>query len=112
MTPLNRTLLAGGAGLLALAALAPAVQAAPAPGWRIANVTALPEGYDAYVNDVTATSSKGAWAVGYSRQFGDQMGMLLRRWNGSKWTEVKVPAGLAPGSSAELWRVAASAWND
>ncbi|MBO2454589.1 hypothetical protein J4573_46405 [Actinomadura barringtoniae] len=112
MTPLNRTLLAGGVGLLALAALAPAVQAAPAPGWRIANSTALPEGYNAYMNDVTATSAKAGWAVGYSQEVGEPSGMLLKRWNGSRWTEVKVPAGLAPRPSAELWRVAASAWNN
>lgn len=113
MTPLKRTLLAGGAGLLTLAALAPAVQAAPAPGWRIANVTALPAGNDAYMNDVTATSAKGGWAVGSTRPAGrGNLGMLLKRWNGSTWTEVKVPAGLAPTPHAELWRVASSAWND
>jgi hypothetical protein len=113
MTPLNRTLLAGGAGLLALTALAPAVQAAPAPGWRVGNVTQLPEGFDAYMNDVTATSAKGGWAVGYSRLSGSgHQGMLLKRWNGRTWTDVKIPAGLAPTAHAELWRVASSAWNN
>lgn len=38
--------------------------------------------------------------------------MVLKRWNGSTWTEVKVPAGLAPAPNAQLTNVAASAWND
>ncbi|GAA2603691.1 hypothetical protein SMC26_03755 [Actinomadura fulvescens] len=111
MTPLKRSLFAGAAGALAIASMAPAVQAAPAPGWRVSNVTSVPDGGDAAVTDVAATSAKGAWAAGYVRA-PYRYEMLLKRWDGRAWTRVAVPASLAPRANAKLTTVAASAWNN
>ncbi|KAB2341261.1 hypothetical protein [Actinomadura rudentiformis] len=112
MTFLKRSLFTGAAGALALAAMAPAVQAAPAPGWRVSNVTTVPTAGDARLYDAAATGSKGAWAAGTLRRGLGKYEMLLKRWNGKTWTQVTVPASLAPRANARLTNVASGAPNN
>jgi len=52
---------------------------------------------------VTATSTRNAWAVGYTR--GVNFKTLIERWNGTAWKQVQ---STTPGPLSQLRAVAAT----
>jgi hypothetical protein len=56
------------------------------------------------LNRVDATAAGNVWAIGYD----SQTGSLVERWNGSTWSVVTAPTGIAPRgldvvSTTEVW---------
>jgi hypothetical protein len=68
-------------------------------------------GTHAMLNDVTAISTKNAWAVGAARR-----GTLILHWNGTEWRRARSPAvrsgagliGISGTSAGNLWAAGAS----
>lgn len=94
---------AGVSGAAALVALAggPAVRAAPSATSLIAVLTG-----------VAATSSRRAWAVGFTDEFGQASRQVILRWEGSAWRRVgglrpadATLTGVAAVSAADAWAV-------
>ena len=68
--------------------------------WRY---VASPRTGDSVLTAVTATSTRNAWAVGYTR--GVNFKTLIERWNGTAWKQVQ---STTPGPLSQLRAVAAT----
>lgn len=91
---------------LAIGAGGPAASAMRAPGggsagWRV--VQYFGQCTSAGVLSVTATGPLSAWATGQAWRFQcDQPGLLIARWDGRTWQDLKPPKafGVAPGEQS------------
>ena len=85
----------------ALPAAAAQASAAPAPGAVLAG--------NGVLNDVVATSSSNAWAVGHYGSVCTGTRTLIEHWNGNAWQRVKVRPvrgwldGVAATSAHDVW---------
>jgi hypothetical protein len=91
-------ILAVGAGWLPAAAGSPAWAsgAASRPGWHIAQRYPAADGV--WVNQVTASGPRNAWAnwqACVSTCSGSDLLTYTQRWDGSAWRDIPVPSGLA-----------------
>ena len=70
-----------------------------------------PDGRNAGLLGVTATSPSNAWAVG-RYEVNHVARTLIEHWNGTSWTQVPSPSGGGPGHSTYLWGVTALSSTD
>jgi hypothetical protein len=89
-------------------AIAVRVPAAGSRGWRV--VQYFGQCSSAGVQSVTATGPLGAWATGQAWRFQcDRPGLLIARWDGRTWQDLRPPAafGVAAGQESVGHAVAA-----
>src|SRR5215472_6916131 len=93
--------LSAGAGT-AVAGTAAASAARPArsdasPGWRVVKTWGCGNGA---VNSVTSVGPRSGWATGYLTLCSShRQDLLIARWDGRSWRQVRPPAGFAGGKS-------------
>jgi len=82
------------------AASATRMAAARTPGWRA--VQYFGQCTSAGVQSVTATGPAGGWAAGQAWRFQcDQPGLMIARWDGRAWQDLRPPAAFGVTPSGE-----------
>jgi hypothetical protein len=85
--------------------------------WSVVPVPPTRAGFNSYLTGVSVTSPSDAWAVGYVQEATNTSHPLAEHWDGTAWTEVRMPIkqlgssvrmqGVASVASDDVWAVGA-----